>query len=51
MYHSEIVEKMLKDMENDPWYVKLKRWIKLRYWVFYCMRIRPIRHFFGLDEK
>lgn len=48
---SKVVDRLLKQMENDPWYVKFRREIKLRYAIFYCMRIIPIRQFFGLEEK
>lgn len=34
---------MFDEMDKDPWYIKLKRSLKIRYYVFYCLRIRPIQ--------
>lgn len=47
IHKSKILQEILDEMERDRWYVKFKRWIRLRYWVFYCLRIRPIRKFLG----
>jgi hypothetical protein len=33
---SKTLERILKEMENDPWYVKLKRWWGVRLWVWTC---------------
>lgn len=46
-YKSKILQEILDDMEKDSLHTKLKRWIRLRYWVFYCIRIRPIKKFLG----
>lgn len=36
-YKSKVLEEVMEDMKNDPWYVKLKRWIKLKIWVYTCL--------------
>lgn len=36
-YKSKIVQKMLDDMSKDPWYVKLRRHIRLKVWVYSCL--------------
>lgn len=33
---SPVVERLFKEMENDPWYVKLKRWYVVEKWVLIC---------------
>jgi hypothetical protein len=33
---SPILDNMLKDMEKDPWHVKLKRWWRVTIWVWVC---------------
>ena len=35
-YKSPVVERLFKEMENDPWYVKLKRWYVVEKWVLIC---------------
>ena len=35
-YKSPVVERLYKKMENDPWYVKLKRWFMVEKWVLIC---------------
>jgi len=47
LYRSKILQELLDEMERDSWYVKFKRWLRLKYWFFYCDRIRPIRKFLG----
>jgi hypothetical protein len=37
VYKSKIVQKMIDDMAKDPWYVKLRRWVRLQYWMYYCL--------------
>ena len=34
---SEILQELLDEMENDPWYVKLKRWWRLKIWTYKCL--------------
>lgn len=34
---SEILERLLKEMDKDPWYIKLKRNIRVQIWVWVCM--------------
>jgi hypothetical protein len=36
-YRSPILQKILDKMEKDPWHVKLKRYIKVKIWVYTCM--------------
>lgn len=33
---SKVVDRILKEMENDPWYIKLTRWYRLQRWVLIC---------------
>ena len=33
---SKTVDRLLKEMENDPWYVKLSRWWRAKLWVWKC---------------
>ena len=34
---SKTVQRLLDEMENDPWYVKLKRWYRLKVWTYKCL--------------
>jgi len=34
---SKVVEQLLEEMKNDLWHVKLKRWVKLKIWVYTCL--------------
>lgn len=39
------IDKLMKEMENDKWYVKLRRYINLQYWMLYCYIFnRPKKH-------
>lgn len=31
------IQKLLDEMEKDPWYVKLKRWWRLKIWTWTCL--------------
>jgi hypothetical protein len=33
---SKTLDRILKEMENDPWHVKLRRWWRVRLWVWTC---------------
>jgi len=33
---SDVLKKILEEMENDPWHVKLRRWWRLQVWVYTC---------------
>jgi hypothetical protein len=33
---SKTIERLLKEMENDPWHVKLRRWWRVKLWVWTC---------------
>lgn len=35
-HKSKIIQKMLDDMEKDYWWVKLKRWYRLKLWILRC---------------
>lgn len=37
IYRSPILEKLREEMLKDKWHVKLKRWLRLQYWLFYCL--------------
>ena len=30
------IQKLLDEMNNDPWYVKFRRWVKLKIWIIKC---------------
>ena len=30
------MDKLLEDMENDHWWIKLWRWVHLQRWMLYC---------------
>ena len=32
----KFLQDMLNEMENDPWHVKLRRWCRLKIWVYKC---------------
>lgn len=36
-YQSDIIDKLMNEMSKDKWHVKLKRWLRLRYWMIYCL--------------
>lgn len=33
---SEVMQRILDEMEKDPWWVKLKRWMKVEWWFIVC---------------
>jgi len=33
---SKTLDLLLTEMENDPWYVKLRRWWRVKKWVWTC---------------
>jgi hypothetical protein len=35
-YNSEIIDDLLKEMDNEPFYIKIYRWYKLQKWIIYC---------------
>lgn len=37
IYHSKILQEAIEEMEKDPWYVKLRRWYKVRIWIYTCL--------------
>jgi len=30
------LRRLVKEMKNDPWHVKLRRWFRLQRWVWMC---------------
>ena len=39
-YTSPLLESLINEMDNDPWYIKLKRWFRLKKWLFTCLTRR-----------
>ena len=37
IHRSPTVQRLLDKMENDPWYIKLRRWWRLKVWVYTCL--------------
>lgn len=37
---SPTTTKILNDMKNDHWWIKLKREIRLKRWIYYCLIFR-----------
>jgi hypothetical protein len=37
---SPVVNRIIKQMKNDPWYVKLKRWIVVEIHCIKCLGVR-----------
>jgi uncharacterized protein YktB (UPF0637 family) len=35
-YHSKILKDLENEMDNDPWYKKLRRWVSVKKWEFVC---------------
>lgn len=36
-YHSKTIQRLLDEMANDPWHVKLRRWWNLKVWTYKCL--------------
>ena len=36
-HRSPTVQRLFDKMENDPWWVKLKRWWRVEWWVLTCL--------------
>lgn len=34
---SPVVQRMLEEMDKQPWHVKLRRWIRIRIWLYTCL--------------
>ena len=34
---NDVLEEIRLKMKNDPWHIKLKIWINLQWWLFYCL--------------
>jgi len=37
VYHSKILQRLMEEMDKDPWHVKLKRSIRVHIWVWICL--------------
>ena len=33
---SKVLQRLIDEMEKDPWYVKLRRWWRVKIWVYKC---------------
>lgn len=40
IYHSKVLKRFMEEMDAEPWYVRLKRRIKVEFWILYCLYIR-----------
>lgn len=36
-YRSPVLDRIMRQMEQDPWHVKLRRWWRLKVWVWMCL--------------
>jgi hypothetical protein len=36
-YRSPVLDRIMRQMEQDPWHVKLKRWWHIKLWVWMCL--------------
>lgn len=36
-YKGKLIQELLDEMKNDPWHVKLKRWLRLKIWTYKCL--------------
>ena len=36
-YKSKVLDELFDEMNKDPWYIKLKRWVSVRIWVWKCL--------------
>jgi hypothetical protein len=34
---NKTVQRLLDEIDKDPWYIKLKRWFRLQIWVWKCL--------------
>ena len=34
---SEILKRILAEMDKDPWHVKLRRWWRVKLWTWMCL--------------
>jgi len=33
---NKVLQRLIDEMEKDPWYVKLRRWWRVKIWVYKC---------------
>jgi hypothetical protein len=33
---SKVLQRLIDEMEKDPWYVKLRRWWRVKIWIYKC---------------
>lgn len=36
-HRSPVVDRIIREMDQDPWHVKLRRWFRLKLWVWKCL--------------
>lgn len=36
-YRSPVVQRLMDEMDKQPWHVKFKRWVKVQIWVYRCL--------------
>ena len=34
---SKVLQQLIDEMEKDPWHVKLRRWWRVKIWVYKCL--------------
>lgn len=34
---SKVIQQLMDEMDKDPWHVKLKRWLRLKMWIYKCL--------------
>ena len=51
MKKNDIMEQIRLEMENDKWYIKLKRWFNLQFWLLYCIITNRICRYFKYKNK
>jgi len=34
---SDIIKRMMDEMDKDPWYIKLRRWWRIKIWIYTCL--------------
>jgi hypothetical protein len=54
-HNSPIIKNIMVEMDNDPWYVKLKRWFNLKMWLYKCISRKywdkTYRHYIFKSKK
>lgn len=37
VYRSPVLDRLMREMEKDPWHVKLRRWWRVKLWTWICL--------------